>query len=275
MSHRWDGRPDLTYPAPGLPGWLRIALRLPLLVVVNFIPLVILLLCRLIEAPLAAPARPVTPRITVMVCRLSLWIMGIRRQTIGQPMAGAGAGVANHVSWLDIYALNAGHPLYFVAKAEVAGWPGIGWLARATGTEFIRRNRVEADAHVAAFQARLAAGHRLMFFPEGTSTDGHRVLPFRTSLFAAFLDQPMALFLQPVTLVWTAPPGQDAAFFGWWGGMEFGASILAMLAHGGGGQVTVIYHPPVPAAGDRKGLARVLEQAVRSGLPDQAIAAAN
>jgi 1-acyl-sn-glycerol-3-phosphate acyltransferase len=271
-QQRWQGRADLTYPPPGWRGWMGIAWRVPVLLVVNFLSLVLLLILRLVERPLCGMSRPVTPRLTVAVCRLSLRVIGIRRQVKGRPMVHHGAGVSNHATWLDIYALNAGHPLYFVAKSEVAGWPGIGWLARATGTVFIRRARTEAMAHVAQFQSRLAAGHRLMFFPEGTSSDGLRVLPFRTTLFAAFLEAPEALWLQPVTLIWTAPPGKDPAFFGWWGGMGFGASLRAMLAHGRGGRVTVVYHAPVPAIGDRKDLARRLEHAVRAGLDGQTMA---
>jgi 1-acyl-sn-glycerol-3-phosphate acyltransferase len=268
MTPRWDGRPPPAWPAPGLAGWLRIALKVPLLLVLNFGGLALLLLLRLIEAPLCAPRRPVTPWITVAVCRASLAIIGIRRITRGQPMAAHGAGVANHVSWLDIYALNAGHPLYFVAKAEVAGWPGIGWLARATGTVFIRRDRREAGTQVTTLAERLRAGHRLVFFPEGTSTDGRRVLPFRTTLFAAFMGDamPPGLQVQPVSLIWAAPPGQVLHFFGWWGDMDFAGSLLNCLAHGGGGAVTLVYHPPEPATGDRKHLSRRLEQAVRSGL---------
>ena len=95
--------------------------------------------------------------------------------------------VANHASWLDIFALNAPQRIYFVSKDEVRDWPGIGWLARATGTVFIARKSREAGVQARLFETRMAAGHRLLFFPEGTSTDGRRVLPFKTTLFAAFL----------------------------------------------------------------------------------------
>jgi lyso-ornithine lipid O-acyltransferase len=93
-----------------------------------------------------------------------------------------GALVANHASWLDIFTLNACDRIYFVSKSEVAGWPGIGWLARATGTVFINRQGREAQMQKLLFEARLRAGHRLLFFPEGTSTDGQRVLDFKSTL---------------------------------------------------------------------------------------------
>jgi 1-acyl-sn-glycerol-3-phosphate acyltransferase len=170
-----------------------------------------------------------------------------------------------------------------VAKAEVAGWPGIGWLARAAGTVFIRRDRAEAAAQARLFEARLEAGHRLAFFPEGTSTDGRRVLPFNSTLFQAFFADHLrsGLRVQPVTIVYTAPPGEDPRFYGWWGDMEFGSHLLRVLAAPRRGRVEVIWHPPVPVAAmeTRKALAKTCEEVVRIGLearlgpPDQVSAA--
>ena len=132
--------------------------------------LLILLLVRLIERPIWGQRRPLTPHITQFVCRSAFFLLGIGFQTKGMPMKGPGAVVSNHVSWLDIFALNARKRIYFVSKSEVAGWPGIGWLARATGTVFIRRERREASSQIKIFRNRLAVGHKLLFFPEGTST---------------------------------------------------------------------------------------------------------
>ena len=272
-------RPEPTWTAPeGAPppvrigplGWLRVLARgLPLGLVV-FGGLAVLLALRLVERPLAGLNRPVTPWITVGVCRAALRILGLRHDRQGQPMAGQGAVVANHASWLDIFVLNAAAPVYFVAKSEVAGWPGIGWLARATGTIFIRRDPREAGAQALIFEARLRAGHRLAFFPEGTSTDGIRVLPFKPTLFAAFFAHGLAeaLQVQPVSLVYRGPAGGDPRAYGWWGDMSFGAHLLAVLAAPRQGGVSAIYHPPLPVAGfpGRKDLARAAEEAVRAGL---------
>ncbi len=124
-----------------------------------------------------------------------------------------GAVVANHSSWLDIFTLNASQRIYFVAKSEVSGWPGIGWLARATGTVFITRKGTEAKRQQDLFEARLRAGHQLLFFPEGTSTDALRVLPFKPTLFQAFFTHGLdrVLFIQPVTVVYHAPPARTRA----------------------------------------------------------------
>ncbi|QBY00564.1 1-acyl-sn-glycerol-3-phosphate acyltransferase [Rhodophyticola sp. CCM32] len=269
----WQGEPppeeDRT-PGPG--AWLRILGRaLPLLLSLGFcFPL--LLLLRLPERLICGLNRPVTPFITQFVCRLACRCLSLRRKVTGQPMAGRGAFVANHVSWLDIFVLNACKRMYFVAKAEVRGWGGIGWLARGTGTVFINRRRGEARAQQALFEDRLQAGHKLLFFPEGTSTDGLRVLEFKSTLFAAFFSDRLRdhLHIQPVTLRYTAPEGEDRRFYGWWGDMGFGPGLLRVLAAPGGGEVEVIYHPPLTVSdfADRKALAKAAETAVRSGLEE-------
>lgn len=272
-------RPEPTWSAPegepapvriGPLGWVRAMARGVPLGLTVFGGLAVLLLLRLIERPLCGLNRPVTPWITVGVCRAALRILGLRYSRQGRPMAGQGAVVANHVSWLDIFVLNAAAPVYFVAKAEVAGWPGIGWLARATGTIFIRRDPREAGEQALLIEARLRAGHRLAFFPEGTSTDGIRVLPFKPTLFAAFFAHGLAatLLIQPVSLVYRGAPGADPRAYGWWGEMSFGAHLLAVLAAPRQGSVAAVYHPPLAVADfpGRKELARSAEAAVREGL---------
>ncbi|MBU2993349.1 lysophospholipid acyltransferase family protein [Octadecabacter sp. 1_MG-2023] len=255
-----------------LAGWARVVLRGLAVGTLTFGGLMILLLLRLVERPLFGQGRPVTPFITQFVCRCAFWFLGIRYRRIGAPMTGAGAVVANHSSWLDIFALNAAKRIYFVSKAEVAGWPGIGWLARATGTVFIARDRRQAASQVDVFRTRLSHGHKLLFFPEGTSTDGLQVLPFKPTLFAAFYDDALrdTLSIQPVTVVYQAPDGEDARLYGWWGDMDFGPHLLHTLAQSPQGAVTVVYHDPVRVADfeNRKALAAYLEERVRGGLAD-------
>ncbi len=263
----WQDSPPPAAKPPGLAGWIRVGLRGPVILVVLLAGLALTLLLRLIERPLFAPSRPITPWITVAVCRAVLWVAGLRFEVIGTQMRSQGAVVANHTSWLDIFVLNAQKRVYFVAKSEVAGWAGVNWLARATGTVFIRRDRREAGAQVAVFRKRLRAGHKLLFFPEGTSTDGRRVLPFKTTLFAAFFDPTLrdTMRIQPVSVVYRAPPGEDPRFFGWWGDMDLAPSVLRVLAQAPQGSVAIHYHPPVRVADfpDRKALARALEAQVR------------
>lgn len=270
MTEPWDGAPAPTPRALGLMEWLRIARRAAPLVLVLLICFPLLLIARVPERWIWGLHRPLTPYLTQLVCNVATRCLGLNRTVVGTPMRTPGAYVANHVTWLDIFVLNAGKRLYFVAKAEVAGWSGIGWLARGTGTVFIRRNRAEAAAQTKLFEDRLIAGHQLLFFPEGTSTDGHRVLPFKTTLFAAFFADRLKdrLSVQPVSVKYTAPPGADPRHYGWWGDMDFGPSLLQILATPGRGAVNVIYHAPlkVAEATTRKTLAKACEDAVRHGL---------
>jgi 1-acyl-sn-glycerol-3-phosphate acyltransferase len=246
-----------------------VARAIPLVILV-FGGLGLLLLIRLIERPLFGVRRPITPFITQVVCRTAFVLLGIKYSSQGTPLQGPGAVVANHASWLDIFALNARKRIYFVAKSEVAGWPGIGWLARATGTVFIKRDRSQVTAQIDVFKTRLAAGHRLLFFPEGTSTDGLQVLPFKPTLFGAFFDSEIkqTLQMQAVTVNYIAPKGTDARFYGWWGDMDFAPHLLSTLAAKRQGGVHVVYHSPVAVADyeNRKALAKAMEDTVRAGL---------
>ena len=248
--------------------WWRILWRGGVLGGVVYLCLCALLLVRMVERPLFGMARPWSPHITQRVCRAAFAILRIGYSQRGKPMKNYGAIVSNHSSWLDIFALNAGQRIYFVAKAEVEFWAAIGWLARATGTVFIARKGSEAKAQQAVFEERLRAGHRLLFFPEGTSTDAVRVLPFKSSLFAAFYSHGLdhIMQIQPVTVIYHAPVGQDPRYYGWWGDMEFAPHLLRVLATARQGRVEVIFHPEVPvdAFPDRKQLAAHCERVIRT-----------
>lgn len=256
---------------PGLLGWAFAAVRGGLLVLVCYGGLALLLLLRLVERPFFGMSRPLTPFITQAVCRTAFVILRLPLLVTGTPMQQKGAVVANHASWLDIFTLNAVQRIYFVSKAEVAGWPAIGWLARATGTVFIARKTSEAKAQQQVFEDRLRAGHKLCFFPEGTSTDGIRVLPFKSTLFEAFYTHGLdrVMFIQPVTVVYHAPAGQDGRYYGWWGDMAFGPHLLMTLAARRQGRVEVIFHPEVPvdAFANRKELAAYCERVIRASHP--------
>lgn len=261
-----DDVPDVARPRGA--DWLRVLFRGLCLALMTFGGLALLLLVRLVERPVHGVRRPWTPSITVFVCRNAFRILGMGYVAHGRRMDRPGAIVANHSSWLDIFALNAGDRVYFVSKSEVAEWPGIGFLAKAVGTVFINRDRREAAEQKRVFEERLEAGHKLLFFPEGTSTDGLRVLAFKPTLFAAFFSERLRDFLwvQPVTVRYLTPEGVEPRFYGWWGDMDFGSHLLAVLAARRQGRVEVTWHEPVRVAdfADRKALARATEATVRS-----------
>lgn len=129
-----------------------------------------------------------------LLCRA----LGMRLTVQGRPMRGAGMLVSNHVSWVDIPVLGAACPVNFLAKAEIRGWPLVGWMASVVGTVFIERGAHGFDAIISALRRDLEAGDKVALFPEGTTTDGHSVMRFLPRLFAAPIEagcpvQPVAV----------------------------------------------------------------------------------
>lgn len=250
-------------------GWLRCVLRAFLLLALLLLGFPLLLLLRPLERAVSGDARPWTPWITQTVCICMCRVIGLRITVKGMPMSQPGFQVANHSTWLDVLVLNAATRCYFVAKADVRRWPVIGWLARGTGTHFVERRRQAAKVQETELSARLRAGHRLMIFPEGTSTDGQRVLAFKSTIFAPLYtdDVPDGLMVQPVSMRFFAPKGREVRFYGWWGAQSFGRSLIEILAQSPQGSVTVIWHDATPVAGhDRKSLAQAAQVAVAQGV---------
>ncbi|MEM9046846.1 MAG: 1-acyl-sn-glycerol-3-phosphate acyltransferase, partial [Pseudomonadota bacterium] len=202
--------------------------------------------------------------------RICVALLGMRQEVRGAPIA-EGALVANHCSWSDIVVLRSVRLVYFVSKSDVAKWVGVGFLAKIAGTVFIERKRVEAKRQEAVLRDRIAAGQLLCFFPEGTSTDGMRVLPFKSSLFSAFFsDVPSdKIWIQPVSVRYLTAEGSGLPenFFGWWGSMPFGGHIRAVMSRSFGSRVIVTFHEPVHPSefADRKALADHCHAIVQKG----------
>jgi 1-acyl-sn-glycerol-3-phosphate acyltransferase len=155
-----------------------------------------LLICALLFPALDAPRRM---RHIARWSAQMLALLGVECRVSGHPHAAPVMLVANHVSWLDILAINAVQPARFVSKAEVRHWPLLGWLVACAGTLFIERER-RRDALRVVHQvaAALRAGEIVALFPEGTTSDGNGVLPFHANLLQAALSahapmQPIAL----------------------------------------------------------------------------------
>jgi len=174
--------------------------------------------------------------------------------------------VSNHVSWLDIFVLNAHHrPARFVAKADLAGMPVAGRLIRDAGTIFIARERRHDTRRVNehATQA-LEAGDTVVVFPEGTTTDGTALLKFHGALLQPVVDA--GGHLQPVALRYRHPQGDVATVAAYVGDDTFGQSFWRVC---GERELHVEVHvmPPIPAADrHRRELARASEQAIRTAL---------
>jgi len=249
-------------------GWCIVVIRAVLMLLIILVGIVLLFIARGLERPLVGLCRPVSGQVVNWVCRIGALAIGLRMSVRGTPMTNPGAIVANHSSWLDIIVLNAAKRVFFVSKAEVSSWPGIGFLANITGTVFIRRERRDSKLQKDLFQTRLGLGHKLLFFPEGTSTDSLRVLPFKSTLFAAFFEPELKekIYIQAVTVNYHAPKNQDKRFYGWWGEMDFGTHLLQSLSALPQGHVEVVFHKPraLKDYHNRKVLTADLERDVRS-----------
>ena len=206
-----------------------------------------------------------------VLCRL----LRIRIRVVGEPVTGrAVLFVSNHVSWADILAIGSIMPVAFVAKREVGNWPLVGVTARLQRTVFVDRSRRHqtGDA-IADMVQRLASGVSVMLFAEGTSSDGNRVLPFRSALIGAVREAGSraegGILIQPMSIGYTALNGipmgrQHRPFIAWYGDLDFMPHIKAMLAQGAI-DATISYGKPIASNGDsdRKEMTRLLEDSVR------------
>ncbi|MBO6633961.1 lysophospholipid acyltransferase family protein [Parvibaculum sp.] len=223
-------------------------------------------------------ARTLPNRYHRFLCRL----IGIKVIRFGEPHSGGACLItANHTSWLDIPIIASLEPCSFVAKSEVAGWPFFGTLAKLQQTVFVERERRTRTAHSRnEIHARIAAGDRLVLFPEGTSSDGNRVLSFKSALMSVAQltivngeeDREDDLVVQPVSVAYTGLYGMPMGryfrpFFAWYGDMELFPHLWEAFSLGPI-EVTVEYHKPVTIReiGNRKALAAYCEACCREGV---------
>lgn len=190
-----------------------------------------------------------------------LRILDIEVRQSAQPVPGA-LLAANHLSWVDIFVINAVCPAGFVAKSEVRRWPVIGWLCEKTDTVFIRRQSAQHAREVGAtLRHRLATGVPTAIFPEGTSTEGGEVLPFSAALFQPAVDaavpvQPTAIRYRQCELKTTAPC--------YAGDTTLGQSIWKIL-RARRLRASIDWLPPVDATGkSRRELALETEARIRA-----------
>jgi lyso-ornithine lipid O-acyltransferase len=184
--------------------------------------------------------------------------------------------VSNHVSWLDISVITALAPVVFVAKREVASWPLFGLLAKLQRSIFVDRTRRQKTSEVnAEIAQRLAEGDPVLLFGEGTSSDGNRVLPFRTALIGAARDaladaeHVQRVWIQPLSIAYTRLQGlplgrQHRPRVAWYGGAPLWPHLLGICQRGGI-DVVVTWGEPVAfdETSDRKTIARSLETTIR------------
>ena len=208
-------------------------------------------------------------------------VLGIRVETFGRPYRERGVLLAaNHTSYLDMPVLAAVIPVAFVAKSEVAKWPLFGTLSHLARTVFVERERrSKAGEQRDRIKERLEEGGTIVLFPEGTSSDGNRVLPFKSALLASADGmvkgpdgQLRRVVVQPVSVAYTrlhgVPMGRELRpFFAWYGDMELMPHLWEAFCMGPI-DVMVHYHPPmtVDQFGSRKALAAACEKLVQEGV---------
>lgn len=177
--------------------------------------------------------------------------------------------IANHVSWLDILALNAIKRVRFVAKSEVREWPVVGWLAARTGTLFLKRDRPFQLIRLnRSLQAALKQGQCVALFPEGTTSDGRTVLHFHSGLLESAVASHSLIW--PVALHYRGSDGRPAASVAFVGDLTLIESLWRVMTQP---VVHVNLHFTPPLAGsqfDRHDLARQARAAILSKLIGEA-----
>jgi 1-acyl-sn-glycerol-3-phosphate acyltransferase len=184
--------------------------------------------------------------------------------------------VANHVSWLDIPVIGSLRPLSFVAKSDIEAWPVVGLFAKLQRSVFIDRQRKRATAEVnEQVGLRLGNGEVIVLFPEGTTGDGNRLLPFRSSIVGAAqatLSDPAqgAVLLQPLAIQYLRQNGmpvtrRERPTIAWYGDQEL-MPHLGHFVRNGPLDVVVTWGEPIPFNGNRKEATAAAESAVRAAI---------
>ncbi len=213
----------------------------------------------------------------LVVHRVCVRLMGAKIRAKGQQLKGGGVlFVSNHCSYADISVIGSLIRGSFVAKAEVANWPLFGICAKLSRTVFVDRRARYAHQQAGVMKERFRNGDRLIMFAEGTTSDGNRVLPFRTSLFATAEIEIDAtpVQVQPVSIAYTRldgiPIGRHLRpFFAWYGDMEMFSHLWALVGMGRI-EIVVEFHEPVTIKqfADRKALASYCQARVAAGVAE-------
>lgn len=210
------------------------------------------LLCMPVQALLLVIPGAARDHFPKIYYRVLCWLIGLKLQVVGgrgQMPAGATLYVSNHTSWLDVLVLGAVLDARFVSKAEVGTWPLLGWVAKLGRSVFVSRERGRTGQESKALAERLRGGESLILFPEGTTSDGARVLPFRSSFFAVAGE---AARVQPLTVVYDRSGGlpacrRDRPITAWYGDMETASHAWRLLRRTGT-RATLVLHEAFPPA---------------------------
>ena len=213
-------------------GWARLTLRTLaiLLLLMVFVPLHYLYRVFAYGSPFP-----------MLFLRYTAWIAGARVKVIGVPLRRDVFFISNHISWIDILSMAGASGTAFVAKQELAEVPVIGWLCGLNRTVFVKReNRMGVAEQINALKEALADNWSVTVFPEGTVTDGHSLLPFKSSMISVLEPPPPGVMVQPVVLDY----GVNSEEIGWIGEESGLHNAMRIMARKGSFPLTVHYLEP-------------------------------
>ncbi|MGF7147252.1 1-acyl-sn-glycerol-3-phosphate acyltransferase [Sphingomonas zeicaulis] len=249
MASRSIGRADPL-------GWLRFAVRVAALLILLILHVPLHFLWRLLRQPSPWPRH-------FLAC--VAWVAGARVHVVGAPVAHDVFYVANHLGWIDIPVIAGASGAAFVAQDGIARAPVVGWLSSLNNTIFVSRSdRLGVAEQIEALRVAVSVHQPVTIFPEGTTTDGSFLLPFKPALFAAMAPPPRPMLVQPLLLDYGAA-GSDIA----WIGEEKGdANAIRVLQRKGCFKVTLHFLEPYdPAALDgRKAVSAEARARISSAL---------
>ena len=208
--------------------------------------------------------------------KIILKILGIRINLIGSIADEPGLFISNHASWIDIFLLSSITDLSFIAKKDVATWPVVGFLARLQKTIFIdRANPKTIPVTIKEIEKRILSKEKVVLFAEGTSSDGNRILPFKSSIFMICdLLREKNHTIQPISIAYTRYNGlpmdrKNRPLIAWYGNMNLFNHLMGIIASGSF-DVDITFHNIIDISKkkSRKEISIECEKRIRSGFLD-------
>ena len=246
-----------------LKGLLRLLVFLPLTIFL----VIIFLIFKAILKPLNLnyPVFLIRKSWSVLILRL----FGLKLKVIGKQSYNSTIFVSNHISWTDILVIQSVLDIIFVAKSDVKKMPGLGFLASIANTVFIDRNPQKISKDSLILKKKIEKGELICFFPEGTSTDGLRVLKFKSGFFQLLFDRiynqnEYIKKVQPLSIYYKVHnKNLSKDFYGWWGSMSIISHITKILCLSSG-SVELKFHDSLNSEefNDRKEIALAAENTI-------------
>ncbi|MGY9026842.1 MAG: lysophospholipid acyltransferase family protein [Candidatus Puniceispirillales bacterium] len=205
----------------------------------------------------------------VIFYRMVVWLLSIKIEYEGniEKSKRCNLFISNHISYLDIPILGSQFPLKFVAKLEVKNWPIFGFLSRLAGTVFIKRARSESLLQKTVIFKLLSEREKILIFPEATTSDGNRVLSFKSNAFSAVENQNFCI--QPLVIIYSEINGMPInrwlrPIIAWYGDMDLTPHLL-ILKSLKSIRAKIIYLEPVNSKDfiNRKDMSKYIEQKIQ------------